>query len=70
MMSSCRQVTSNGMKVEVEQREESEKRIRTGVDDQKVLLLMRINMADTGEEKTGDRVFIANGGHKRALLLK
>ena len=43
---------------------------RTGINDQKVLSLVRIDMADTGEEEACDGILVANGGHEGALLMQ
>lgn len=42
----------------------------TGIDDQEVLFLMRVDMANTGEEETCDGVLVTNGGHESTFLQK
>lgn len=45
-------------------------RLLTRIDDQEVLLLVRVNVANTGEQEASDRVFVANRGNKRTLLVE
>jgi len=47
---------------------ESTKRKHTGIYNQKVLFLMRVNVSDASQEQTGDGILVADGGHECALL--